>query len=130
MTPGNLFIIALCTERRIRRCYFIAMKPLISMCFQCVGESVHVCAFLLLAPLAGVLQHRFDFYCRNTYKFIIIGIVAMKTCAHCAILCTALAYTGENCVIHTIVLLYRVGGTQKKILRTIWQTNQTTLLLL
>lgn len=59
----------------------------------------------------------FDCYYRNTYKFIIIRIVVMRTCAHCAILCTALACTEEDCVIHTIVLLRRVGGTQKEILR-------------
>lgn len=41
----------------------------------------------------------------------------MRTCAHCAILCIALACTEEDCVIHTIVLLRRVGGTQKEILR-------------
>lgn len=41
VTSGNLFILLHFAytqrERRIRRCYFIAMKPLISMCSECVG---------------------------------------------------------------------------------------------
>lgn len=136
MTLGNLFVIALCIEKH---------KTVLFYCYEAIDIHVlsmrrrrYACVcFSFACTSGGCATTWIALFCvfsdwKHVNKFIIIGSVVMKTCAHCAILCTALACTGEDCVIHAIVLVTLSSGWHAgwKFSETIGQTNQTTLLLL